>query len=85
MIMNFCEPEYISMLRESIRRFLDREATREQMAAWDEADKVPRELFDKICTLGVTGMTIPEEYGGTGRDILARWSSLKNSRGDPWL
>jgi alkylation response protein AidB-like acyl-CoA dehydrogenase len=70
MIMNFCEPEYISMLRESIRRFLDREATREQMAAWDEADKVPRELFDKICTLGVTGMTIPEEYGGTGRDIL---------------
>jgi alkylation response protein AidB-like acyl-CoA dehydrogenase len=68
--MNFGEPEHIGMLRESIRRFLDKEASRQQMAAWDEADHVPRALFDKIRDLGVCGMTIPEEYGGTGRDIL---------------
>ena len=69
--MDFCEPDHIGMLRESIRRMLDRHATREQMAQWDEEDKVPRALMDQIRELGVCGMTIPEEYGGTGRDILA--------------
>jgi alkylation response protein AidB-like acyl-CoA dehydrogenase len=69
--MEFGEPEHIGMLRESIRRMLERHAPREQMAKWDEEDKVPRELMDRIRELGVCGMTIPEEYGGTGRDILA--------------
>jgi alkylation response protein AidB-like acyl-CoA dehydrogenase len=69
--MDFSEPEHIGMLRESIRRMLERHAPREQMAKWDEEDKVPRELMDRIRELGVCGMTIPEEYGGTGRDILA--------------
>lgn len=68
--MDFGEPEHITMLRESIRRMLDRHATREQMAGWDEADKVPRELMEPIRELGVCGMTVPEEFGGLGRDIL---------------
>ena len=69
--MDFGEPEHIGMLRESIRRMLERHAPREQMAKWDAEDKVPRALMDKIRDLGVCGMTMPEEYGGTGRDILA--------------
>ena len=69
--MDFGEPDHIGMLRDSIRRMLERHAPREQMARWDEADKVPRALMDKISELGVCGMTVPEEYGGTGRDILA--------------
>ncbi len=69
--MDFGEPEHITMLRESIRRMLERHATREQMAKWDEEDLVPRSLMEKINELGVCGMTVPEEYGGTGRDILA--------------
>lgn len=68
--MDFGEPEHIGMLRQSIRRFLDKEAPREAMARWDEEDRVPRALFDKIVELGVCGMTIPEDYGGIGRDIL---------------
>lgn len=68
--MDFDEPEHIGMLRQSIRRFLEKEAPRETMARWDEEDRVPRALFDKIVELGVCGMTIPEEYGGIGRDIL---------------
>jgi len=68
--MDFGEPEHIGMLRQSIRRFLEKEAPRETMARWDEEDRVPRALFDKIVELGVCGMTIPEEYGGIGRDIL---------------
>ena len=68
--MDFGEPEHIGMLRESIRRMLDRHATREQMAKWDEEDKVPRALMEHIRELGICGMTVPESYGGTGRDVL---------------
>ena len=69
--MDFGEPEHIGMLRDSIRRMLDRHASKEQMAKWDEEDRVPRALMEHIRELGVCGMTVPEEYGGTGRDILA--------------
>jgi alkylation response protein AidB-like acyl-CoA dehydrogenase len=69
--MDFGEPEHIGMLRSSIRRMLERHAPRELMAKWDEEDRVPRAMMDHIRELGVCGMTIPEEYGGTGRDILA--------------
>lgn len=69
--MDFGEPEHIGMLRESIRKMLDRHATREMMAQWDRDDKVPRSLMGPIAELGVCGMTVPEEYGGLGRDVLA--------------
>ena len=69
--MNFGEPEHVTMLRDSIRRMLEKHAPREQMAKWDEADRVPRSLMEPISALGVCGMTVPEEYGGSGRDILA--------------
>lgn len=68
--MDFSEPEHITMLRESIRRMLDKHATREQMAQWDADDKVPRDLIEPIRDLGVCQMTVPEEYGGIGRDVL---------------
>jgi alkylation response protein AidB-like acyl-CoA dehydrogenase len=69
--MDFGEPEHVGMLRTSIRRMLEKHAPRELMARWDEEDAVPRTLMGPIADLGVCGMTIPEEYGGTGRDILA--------------
>lgn len=68
--MDFGEPEHIGMLRESIRRMLDKHASREQMAKWDEEDKVPRALMEHIRDLGICGMTVPESFGGTGRDVL---------------
>ena len=34
-------------VRDSIRKMLDRHATREMMARWDEQDKVPRSLMDR--------------------------------------
>lgn len=69
--MNFGEPEHVTMLRDSIRRMLERHAPRERMAQWDADDKVPRALMEHISALGVCGMTVTEEYGGSGRDILA--------------
>ena len=42
------DPRLIGMLRESIRRMLERHAPREQMAKWDEEDRVPRALMEQI-------------------------------------
>ena len=69
--MDFDEAEETTALRQTIRRFLDRELPRERARALDqEASHDPR-LFAKLCQLGVTGMTVAEEYGGSGIDILS--------------
>jgi alkylation response protein AidB-like acyl-CoA dehydrogenase len=59
------------MLRQSLRRFLDRECPREKVRRWDEEDYYPREAVEKLRELGVFGLTTAEEYGGAGRDIPA--------------
>lgn len=59
------------MLRQSLRRFLDRECPREKVRQWDEQDYYPADVAVKLRELGVFGLTIPEEYGGAGRDIPA--------------
>jgi alkylation response protein AidB-like acyl-CoA dehydrogenase len=69
--VNFDESEQITMLRESLRRFLDKELTREEARQFDQTMEFPKEKFKKLCELGVTGLTTPEEYGGVGVDILA--------------
>lgn len=69
--MDFTEPEHIVMLRETLRRFIETEAPRHKAAEWDKADHFPRPVFDKLAELGVMGLTVPEQYGGAGRDILA--------------
>jgi alkylation response protein AidB-like acyl-CoA dehydrogenase len=75
--MDFGEPEYIGMLRQSIRRMLERHATREMVAKWDEEDNVPRSLMERITELGLCGLTVPEEYGGLGRDVLATMVAIE--------
>lgn len=69
--MNFAEPEHIQMLRETLRRFVSQEMPREAAAKWDKENYFPRDVFCKLADLGVMGITIPEAYGGIGRDILA--------------
>jgi alkylation response protein AidB-like acyl-CoA dehydrogenase len=44
---------------------------RQAAAKWDKDNFFPRDVFDKLAETGVMGLTIPEEYGGAGRDILA--------------
>jgi alkylation response protein AidB-like acyl-CoA dehydrogenase len=69
--MNFDESEQITMMRESLRRFLDKELSREEARQFDQTMEFPKEKYQKLCELGLTGLTIPEEYGGLGIDILA--------------
>ncbi|PKQ09896.1 MAG: acyl-CoA dehydrogenase [Alphaproteobacteria bacterium HGW-Alphaproteobacteria-12] len=69
--MNFDEDEHITLLRNSLRGFVDANMTRERARALEEAADYPRDVFAKLCELGVTGLTVPEEYGGAGVDVVA--------------
>lgn len=69
--MNFDEGEELALLRDTLRRFLDRELSREEARRLDAAASHRPDLFARLCELGVTGLTVPEAYGGSGVDILA--------------
>lgn len=69
--MNFSEPEHIRQLRDTLERFVENEMPRESAALWDKENFFPRNVFNGLAKLGVLGLTVPEQYGGTGRDIVA--------------
>ena len=69
--MNFDESEQTTMLRETLRRFVDKEMPRELARNLDRAADFSRTAFSRLCELGVTGLTVPAEYGGAGIDILS--------------
>ena len=63
-------PEELEMLRDQIRRFVETEVV-PNGDAWEEAGKVPRDLFTKMGALGFLGMRYPEQYGGADLDTMA--------------
>ncbi|MDP1627389.1 acyl-CoA dehydrogenase family protein [Parvibaculum sp.] len=69
--MDFSEPEHLRHLRDMLQRFVEKEMPRSAAREWDKNNHFPREIFKKLADLGVMGLTVPEEYGGAGRDILA--------------
>lgn len=52
-------------IAEMIRDFANKNI-RPQMMEWDEAQKFPVELFRKMGELGLMGVLVPTEYGGSG-------------------
>lgn len=68
---HFQEAEHVTMLRDTVRRFVENEMPRELAQKWDRENIFPREIFDQLSALGVNSLTVPEEYGGAGRDITA--------------
>ncbi len=63
--MEFSENENQRMIREMIRDFGDKHI-RPKMMEWDESQYFPREVFTKLGELGLMGVLVPEEYGGSG-------------------
>lgn len=55
--------------RASYRRFLEREVAPHH-EKWEDAGKVPREVWAKAGDGGFLCVTMPEEYGGAGADRL---------------
>lgn len=63
--MEFSENENQRMIREMIRDFGDKHI-RPKMMEWDESQYFPREVFSKLGELGLMGVLVPQEYGGSG-------------------
>lgn len=65
------EPEQITLMRDTLKRFVAGEMPREKRRQLDKEYSFCRETFKKLAELGVCGLTIPEEYGGLGIDLVA--------------
>jgi alkylation response protein AidB-like acyl-CoA dehydrogenase len=65
------EPEHIRQLRETLRRFVIEEMPGDKVRQWDREHHFPPELFRKLADLGVCGLTIEEQYGGLGQDLVS--------------
>ena len=58
------------LLRETVRRFAE-EVVRPRAKEIDETGEFPRAFFDQAGELGLAGVSVPEEYGGAGMDVLS--------------
>jgi hypothetical protein len=63
--MNFEQNENQKMIAQMIRDFAEKEI-KPKMMEWDENQIFPVELFKKLGNLGLMGVLVPQEYGGSG-------------------
>jgi acyl-CoA dehydrogenase len=71
--MDFEFPEDTLMLRDMLRRFIEKEAKPLEMKYFNSGELKVEErsrLRKAIEQLGLWGITVPEEYGGGGLDLL---------------
>ncbi|MFB8021836.1 acyl-CoA dehydrogenase family protein [Streptomyces rubiginosohelvolus] len=64
----------LSVEQEAVRKLAEDFVTREvtpHVVAWDRAENVDRSIVKKLGGLGFLGLTVPEEYGGSGGDHLS--------------
>jgi alkylation response protein AidB-like acyl-CoA dehydrogenase len=62
-------PEHVA-LRDTVRSFVDKEV-RPHARKWDEEASFPAETVAKLGSLGIMGVMVPEEYGGSGMDTIS--------------
>lgn len=83
--MNFELLEEQVMVRDMVREFAENEIAPQAKRLEDE-HRFPTDLINKLGQLGILGMSIPEEYGGTGTDSLSLMLAIEEiSRSMPAL
>lgn len=74
--LNFFLGEEIDMLRDSVAGFAAKEiAPRAEEA--DRTDQFPMDLWRKFGDMGLLGLTVPEQYGGSGMGYLAHMVAME--------
>ncbi|MEP6942045.1 MAG: isovaleryl-CoA dehydrogenase [Betaproteobacteria bacterium] len=68
--LNFHHGETVDMLRATVRQFADSEIA-PRAAAIDRDNVFPPDLWRKMGDVGLLGITVEEEYGGTAMGYLA--------------
>ncbi|MFJ7198478.1 MULTISPECIES: acyl-CoA dehydrogenase family protein [unclassified Streptomyces] len=64
----------LSEEQEAVRQLAEDFVAREvapHVVEWDRAENVDRSIVKKLGSVGFLGLTVPEEYGGSGGDHLA--------------
>src|SRR5688572_4337469 len=79
--LNFERGETLDILRESAATFVAREIA-PRAAEIDRSNEFPRELWPELGKLGLLGITVGEEYGGTAMGYVAHVIAMEEvSRG----
>lgn len=79
--LNFNLGETVDMLRDQVAAFT-RDLITPIAAKVDSENEFPNEMWTKFGELGLLGMTIPEEYGGSGLGYMAHVVAMEEiSRG----
>jgi isovaleryl-CoA dehydrogenase len=68
--MAFDLGEDVNALREMVRRWAQ-DRVKPLAAAIDDKNEFPAELWGELGALGLLGITVPEQYGGSGMGYLA--------------
>lgn len=63
--MDFSKDELTEQVARTARDFAEQHI-RPHVMEWDEAQHFPAELFKELGQLGLMGVVVPEEYGGSG-------------------
>ncbi len=63
--LNFDKSETQKMVADMVRDFSEQHI-RPNIMKWDEAQTFPVEIFKKLGELGLMGVFVPEQYGGSG-------------------
>jgi isovaleryl-CoA dehydrogenase len=66
----------IEALRDAVREFAQAEIA-PRAAEIDTSDQFPMDLWQKLGSLGVLGITVPEEYGGANMGYLAHMIAME--------
>jgi len=74
--LNFALGETIDMLRDTVQSFAADEIA-PRAADIDRENQFPADLWKKLGDLGLHGMTVSEEYGGTGLGYLAHMVAME--------
>ena len=67
--MDFSLSEEHALFRSTVRDFVNREI-RPVAIEWEHSGRYPTEIVATMKQLGLFGLTVPEEYGGLGADLI---------------
>ena len=69
--MDFGISEELKSMQLTVRRFIEQQVHPQENLI-EEEDRIPEELVEQARQMGLFGLSIPEQYGGLGLDMVAK-------------